>query len=221
MNKLKYHIKVSCIKCRKETTTGILLRYHKDKCPSLKRIRIRNKIGEPILVRVAWNKGMTKSSNTIVAQYASTISNVQKAKVADGTFIPNVMGIQARKNLSEQQSLRNRGGKSKWFEVNGIKLQGTWERNLALKFIELGIKWIKPTTNNDVWKYKQDNKEKSYAPDFYLPDLNIWLEVKGYWWGRDKEKMDIIMKTYPHRKIIILEKEQYEKILKNDLCPLN
>ncbi len=217
MQQSKFQILCSCIKCRKETTTGMLTRFHGDDCPEL--LRIRKK--ETKRKRVAWNKGLTKETDSRVLQYANTISILQQNKIANGTFFITPMGKEARKRLSEEQSLRNRGGRSKWYDVNGIKVQGTWERNLAIKFNEFQIKWTKPSTNTDIWKYIQDNIEKSYAPDFHLSDYDIWLEVKGYWWGRDKEKMDIIKRTYPNRKIVIIEKEDYHKILKNDLSPLN
>jgi hypothetical protein len=217
MKQLKFQILCSCIKCKAETTTGMLSRFHKNDCPELFRIRKRESKGK----RVAWNKGLTKETDDRVLEYTKKITIIQREKVANGSFFIVPMGTEARKRLSEEQSLHNRGGKSKWFDVGGIKVQGTWERNLALKFNELGIKWTKPSTNNDVWKYIQDGIEKSYAPDFHLLDYNIWLEVKGYWWGRDKEKMEIVRKTYPDRKIIVIEKEDYKKILKNDLSPLN
>lgn len=115
--------------------------------------------------------------------------------------------------LSLSQSSKNRGGKSKWFEIAGKKLQGTWERNMALKFEELNINWIKPTVNKDIWRYEIDGKIKSYTPDFYLPDYDLFLEIKGYWWGNDKEKMKNVIEQHMDKKLIIIEKDDYEKIL--------
>ena len=120
-----------------------------------------------------------------------------------------------RKALSQRQSLRNTGGRCKWFKVNGISVQGTWERDLATKLTELSIVWDKPKVNTFIWKYVDDSgKEKSYSPDFYLSELNIYLELKGHWWGNDREKMDIIIKTYPDRNLVIIEKPLYVKVLK-------
>ena len=36
-------------------------------------------------------------------------------------------------------------------------------------------------------------------------------------WGRDREKMDIVLKTYPDKNIVIVEKEQYERFLEGEL----
>ena len=62
-----------------------------------------------------------------------------------------------------------------------------------------------------------DNKVRSYTPDFYLEDYNVLLEIKGHWWGRDKEKMDIVLKTYPNKNIVVVEKLQYERLLQGEL----
>ena len=173
-----------------------------------------HQVGKP-----AWNKGLNKSTDARVLQYAT--ANAGKSSPHKGKKLEEIVGKERaaiiKKNTSRRMSIKNNGGRSKWYEVAGQKVQGTWERNIALKFEEMGINWSKPKTNNDIWEYKLDNKIKSYAPDFYLPDLNIWLEIKGYWWGNDRQKMDIVQQTYPNRKIIIIEETDYKKILAGEL----
>lgn len=72
-----------------------------------------------------------------------------------------------------------------WFEVsNGnkiIKVQGTWELKVAEWLNECGIKWDRLSI-----KYR---KNRRYTPDFYLPDYNIYIEVKGWMKDRDVYKM--------------------------------
>lgn len=174
------------------------------------------KVGRPVGLP-AWNKGLTKETDEIVAKYAKSNSATQQAMVKLGTYVPRRMGQAARRRLSEEQSLRNRGGKSRWFDVNGIKVQGTWEYNIALKLNEMGIVWSKPKTNSDLLKYEMNDKIKSYAPDFYLPDFDVYLEVKGYWWGNDREKMKAVIEQHPTKKIIIVEKAEYNRILQGEL----
>lgn len=77
----------------------------------------------------------------------------------------------------------------------------------------MNIDWIKPKTNNYIFKYEVDGKIKSYTPDFYLPSFDVYLEIKGYWWGRDREKMDLVISKYPETKFVIIEKEKFIKIL--------
>ena len=127
------------------------------------------------------------------------------------------MGIEARKKLSIEQSLKNRGGKCKWFEYKGQKLQGTWELNIAKKLDEMNIDWYKPKISKDVWSYELDGQQKSYTPDLYLKEQNIYLEIKGYWWRDDKRKMEAIKQQHPDKKILIIEKEEYTKIMRGEL----
>lgn len=123
------------------------------------------------------------------------------------------MGPAARLKLSVSQSLHNRGGKCKWYDYRGIKLQGTWELNIAKKLDELGISWYKPKVNKDVWNYVLDGKCKSYTPDLFLVETNIYLEIKGYWWGDDRRKMEAVIAQHPDKNVLIIEKEEYNRIM--------
>ena len=134
-----------------------------------------------------------------------------------GTFTGKKHTEEAKKKISERLSINNKGGRSKWYEVAGQKVQGTWERDIAMKLEELSIKWIKLKTNKDVLKYTMQGKLRSYTPDFYLESFDVYLEIKGYWWGTDREKMDIVLETHKDKNICIIEKEQYEKIMQGEL----
>lgn len=128
------------------------------------------------------------------------------------------MGPEARARLSERQSLANTGGRCKWFKINNVCVQGTWERDVALKMTQLGIKWERPKTNQDIWKYTDDKgKVRSYCPDFYLPDADCWLEIKGHWWGDDKRKMEIVTHTYPQRRIVVLRETEIKQLMQGEL----
>lgn len=125
--------------------------------------------------------------------------------------------VETKRILSEKRSLNNKGGRSKWYEVNGIKVQGTWERNVAKILTENNIKWLKPSTANHSFKYNMDGKTRTYTPDFYLIDQKIYLEIKGYWWGNDKEKMKNVTEQNPNANVMIIEKYDYERILSGEL----
>lgn len=196
-----------CKECQREfnsrqATTSHIYRTHKNPGVSFG----GHQIGKP-----SWNKGLSKEIDQRVAKNALAVSISTKGR----TGRPHTE--ESKRKISQKLSINNKGGRSKWYEVAGQKVQGTWERNVALKFEDLGIEWKKLKTNKDVLEYVMDDKIRCYTPDFYLPAYNIFLEVKGHWWGRDKEKMDIVLKTYPNKNIVIFEKEQYEKFLGGEL----
>jgi len=208
---------IYCIICNK------LLKNAKSKSSHMWRVHSNNgiahgqKVGRATKGRPSSRKGLTKETSTLIFSTSEKVKQTVRKKIAEGIFVPNKMGIEARKTLSVQQSLKNRGGKSKWFNYNGQNLQGTWELNVAKKLDELGILWYKPKVNKDVWPYIINGIEKSYTPDLYLITYNVYLEIKGYWWGNDKQKMAAIFEQYPDKKIVVIEKLQYDKLMQGEL----
>lgn len=126
---------------------------------------------------------------------------------------PAVMSQKARDRQSKRMSENNPGGKSKWYEIDGKKVQGTWELNFAKHCNKNSIAWerCKP------WKYVMDEKIRSYTPDFYIPSKDFYVEIKGRWWGEDRRKMDCVIEQHPDKKILIIEETEYKKLLEGEL----
>ena len=199
---------VSCAICRKELSGERALRSHSTQMHS--GVKDTSKRGKPAGTP-AWNKGLTKETDARVAQYAKS----NKGKT--GSFSGRSHTDETKKAISQKLSINNKGGRAKWYEVDGQKVQGTWERDIAAKLSEMGVKWQKLKTNKHTLSYYMDGKDRSYTPDFYLPAFDVFLEVKGFWWGRDREKMAIVQETHPAVRICIIEKEQFKKIMDGEL----
>lgn len=84
----------------------------------------------------------------------------------------------------------------KWFTVDNIKVQGTWEKFIAEKCVEAGLKLARI-------KLPFDN-HRHYTPDIYLPDLDIYLEIKGWLSDRDKKKYQKVMSEHSNKTIKII-----------------
>ncbi len=124
--------------------------------------------------------------------------------------------MEARKILSEKQSLNNSGGKSKWFDVAGKRVQGTYEKQFAEQLEVEGILWEKVKTNNHIFKYVWEGKVRSYAPDFYLSELNLYVEIKGFWWGNDENKMIAVKEQHADKNLVVIfGKEQLDDVCIN------
>ena len=147
-----------------------------------------------------WNKGKTGVQ-------------VSPTKGKTGTFLGKKHSEETKQKISQKLSINNKGGRAKWYEVAGQNVQGTWERDIAIKFEQLNIRWLKLKTNKDTLQYVMDGKIRNYTPDFYLIDYDMYVEVKGFWWGNDKEKMKIVLETYPDKRIAIVEKDEYNEIM--------
>lgn len=154
-----------------------------------------------------WNYGLTSDNDYRVKLGAQNLSKTIKKKVDDGTFQVNRAGLIARMQTSKRQSEQNSGGKAKWFTVAGKKVQGTWERDFAKRLEDQHIAWRRCES----LIYTSDGIEKRYTPDFYLPERNLYVEIKGYWWGNDRHKMDLVLEQHSDKKFIIIEK--YEDLI--------
>jgi len=84
-----------------------------------------------------------------------------------------------------------------------VSMDSTWEVACAVRLDELGISWERDPSIKI--KYQTKGKRmRNYIPDFYLPEYDIYLEVKGYWTDRAKWKMRDVMVRNPG-KICLLE----------------
>lgn len=111
--------------------------------------------------------------------------------------------LEERKHLSEVrckylEEHPNHG--LQWYEVNGIKVQGTWEKTFAEYLNKINIKWERKSL-----KYKNTHR---YTPDFYCPDQDIYFEIKGFRRDRDLYKMYLVLKEYPNIKIKMIERKE-------------
>ncbi len=76
-------------------------------------------------------------------------------------------------------------GRIKPISYRGEILHGRWEVIFAQWLDSNSVVWRRPKIP---FKYEFQGKTRSYFPDFYLPDLNLYVEVKGYETDRDRQK---------------------------------
>lgn len=114
---------------------------------------------------------------------------------------------QAIYNNPESYSSSNVNGRVKHYEYHGYKLDGLWELIVAKYLDSINVKWIKP---NYGFEYFWNDSTHIYFPDFYLPEYNYYIEVKGYQRERDIYKWKSI------DNLIIIKKIEIEKIKNNE-----
>lgn len=103
--------------------------------------------------------------------------------------------------LSRMQSVKD--GK---FRYKNINFRSNWEVIVAKNMDKHGIKWkYEPRV------FKLDDGI-FYLPDFYLPDQDKWLEVKGYMYDHSREKIQKFMETHDLILIDSLNKVKDEDI---------
>jgi len=69
-----------------------------------------------------------------------------------------------------------------------------WENNMARYYNFLGIKWIYEPKEFEFYKIKRGSR--FYKPDFYLPEQDKLIEIKGFFTASDKTKIRRFKKYY-------------------------
>jgi hypothetical protein len=103
----------------------------------------------------------------------------------------------------------------KSFKYDGINYRGSYELDFLQKYKNLAI------LNAPSIKYSIDNKEFIYFPDFYLPRLNLIIEIKSTWILKKQgvKKVEIkknatVKKGFNYLMILDKKYNEFEKLIK-------
>jgi len=83
-------------------------------------------------------------------------------------------------------------------------MRSSWELKYAEYLDKKGIKWEYET------KWFIFKNGLRYLPDFYLPELNEWHEVKGWMDEKSKTKIALFISEFPNEKLVIIDKEVWK-----------
>lgn len=102
--------------------------------------------------------------------------------------------------------------KGGWYDLpcgEKIYLRSTYETRVVCALISLGVRWkYEPKC------FELNGTGTTYTPDFLIQD-NIWWEVKGYMYPRNKYKLKKFFELYPREDIRIIRKADIEILEKS------
>ena len=86
-----------------------------------------------------------------------------------------------------------------------------WEANMSRYYNFLGIKWIYEPQEFEFYKIKRGSR--FYKPDFYLPEQDKFIEIKGWFIANDKTKLRRFKKYYPEEfaKLKFIVPDKYSR----------
>lgn len=161
-----------------------------------------NLISQETKEKMKWCKGKTYDDffgKEKSSQIKEKISKTKKAlpKKPFGSCNTEEAELERRRKVSEARirTLEN-SPNVKWFTIDNIKVQGIWEYNVGIKLKELGF-------NIDRHSIKYD-KCRRYTPDFYIKELDCYIEVKGWMKDSDKHKYKLFYLDNPNVKVLLL-----------------
>lgn len=148
------------------------------------------KIGETYSKRVKsgeikpWQTGLSKETDERLLKVSKQISKTINQKVSDGDW---------HYSFSKTRS----------YKYKGVSLHGSWELAYAKWLDDNEIRWERPTLKTTSFSYTFEGKTKRYIPDFYLPDDDLYIEIKGYETEKDRAKWN----AFPHKLKVIKGEE--------------
>jgi predicted nuclease of restriction endonuclease-like RecB superfamily len=78
-------------------------------------------------------------------------------------------------------------------------MRSSWELNFA-KWCDLsGIEWVYESKTFELGN-------TTYTPDFYLPEFDLWIEIKGYWRDDARIKFKKFKRLYKTINIEVFDK---------------
>ena len=219
------------INCEKKRQASVLW-YKNNKHPSLGTKRPRElveKLAAKLKGRPAWNKGIKKIKITICNICQREFEHSPKRerilcsrecsaiymakKYSDGRFNgsnnPNYGNGEAIKLAHQRGAYANRvlpnytRGKGAFY--NGVWMRSTWELGFAAALDALELHWqYEPKRFHLI-------DGRYYIPDFYILEYDVWIEIKGHWYSRAKQKFEIFLEQYPEVNIVVIEEELWKK----------
>ena len=106
-----------------------------------------------------------------------------------------------------------------WHEIDGKKIffRSNWEYEYALF-----LQWLKEQKQIEDWEHepqtfwfeKIKRGVRSYMPDFKVTEndgSHYWVEVKGYMDARSQTKLKRFERYYPAERLILIDKEWFER----------
>lgn len=112
----------------------------------------------------------------------------------------------AVKKYPESYSAKNVCGRTKLVEYEGYVLNGKWELIVAKWLSGCKISWTNKI-QQEIY-YEWQGKQHRYFPDFYLPEKNLYIEVKGYERDRDRAKWKVVP------NLLVLKAKEIQQIQK-------
>lgn len=113
------------------------------------------------------------------------------------------------RTISVKKARRGEGGISVARIMRNTRYRSQFEINLARALAERKV-----TFEYEQAKLEYIPKPRTYTPDFYLPEQNIYIEAKGHLDKGDRVKMQLIKQQYPDLDIRFVFVRATNKIYK-------
>ncbi len=100
----------------------------------------------------------------------------------------------------------NRGNSGKRLDLNNQFFRSTWEANFARICNEYNTEWLYESE-----RFWLPELKSFYHPDFFLPEVNLYVEITGMMTERKLLKLQYFQKNYPEKVILHITQEDWRQ----------
>jgi hypothetical protein len=211
-------LKPKCIDCNKELSTYTAKRCHK--CEHKRRILLGLRKGK---LHPNYKHGFCCDNKKKYCKCGREMNyrskhcfncHLKKFIIHTKQFPSRYWLNKHRDKITKQKISKNSKGKNKGripsfsgkrIKYKDICFRSSWEAIYAKYLDKNNIKWLYETKVFDL-------ENTTYRPDFYLPETDEYIEIKGYWYKTSLIKFKLFKKLYPNINIKILMKSQLQKL---------
>ena len=170
------HDDLFCKYCGKECKNRKSLAQHEIRCkenPNKIKTFVENFKGRNS--HVAWNKGLTKETDSRIKKYSDTFHKNHELGIHKSFSHKHTEEYKQKMSVIAKKNGLGGFAWRKGISYNGVKLDSSYEVSVAESLDRNNIKWERPSGI----KYYLDGKQHCYTPDFYLPDYDVYLDPKN------------------------------------------
>lgn len=209
-NEIKY-----CQYCGRECKNNNSLKQHEIRCPL-------NPNRLPLSGMCSANSNHKRSNRFIKARELNkvcTVSEETKEKLRNRLRERNekykLTGKDKVINKKRSETIQRRVKEGTWHtsqakikrhNYKGCEFLSSWEVLYAKYLDEHSIKWVQ---NTKTFPYTYKGKSRRYLPDFYLPDTNTYVEIKGLVRDLDQSKWEQFPKD---ENLLIIKQRDLEDL---------
>jgi len=111
----------------------------------------------------------------------------------------NECQLLANNKITGRSQCRNKTT-SNFIKYNGITFRSSWEALVAQRLHKSLFKY-----EYEKYKFFLNDKLGHYIPDFYIPEKDVFIEVKSQWLYNSRQKVVEFRKKYPEKKLYVIE----------------
>lgn len=198
------HDDLNCIFCGRLCKNKNSLAQHETRCNSNPNrvVSVGNLVGH-----TAWNKGLTKYTDKRVLKNSISSGDAQRGKPKRKHTEEEKHKISIRMKAVRQENPFWHCGNNKRGYYKDYWCDSSWELAYVIYCEDHNIEVVR---NTKYFPYIFNGKERSYFPDFWLPQFDTYVEVKGY---MNERSLCKIQQFPSDIKLIVLQDKEMRPIL--------